>query len=300
MKVRFWGVRGNVVMPGPYTIKYGGNTPCIEIRGDDNELLIIDAGTGLRELGLYLTQNDFQQGPIDAKILLTHTHWDHMQGFPFFAPVIFIPQNKITFYGPVDEDDSLEDVIGGQMNYSYFPVKLDELKAMIKFRNLVPGEFNIGEFKIKSRYLNHQVLTFSYKIEYRGKVITTVFDHEPYGFERYIDGTLSDIEKDKIKENAVIKKDELIDFISGSDLIIHDAMYTRDDYFEKKVGWGHSYFEYAVENAVASKTKMLALFHHEYEDEKMDKCEKSAKNYAKSLDNNLVVFAAREKLEITI
>ncbi len=300
MKVRFWGVRGNIVMPGPHTIKYGGNTPCIEIRGEEDELLIIDAGTGLRELGLFLTQNDFKKGPIDANILLTHTHWDHMQGFPFFAPVIFIPQNKITFYGPVDENDSLEDVVSGQMNYSYFPVKLDELKAVIRFRNLVPGEFNIGEFNIKARYLNHHVLTFSYRIEYRGKSVVTVFDHEPYGFERYLEGSLTDADKEKIQEQTKILEQELIDYIKNADLIIHDSMYTKEEYFDKKVGWGHSYFEYAVENAIKANADKLALFHHEYEDDKMEACEKMAKQYAKDLDSNLTVFAAREQLEVNV
>lgn len=301
MKVRFWGVRGNVVMPGPYTIRYGGNTSCIEIRGDNNELLIIDAGTGLRELGMYLTAHDFKQGPIDANILLTHAHWDHMQGFPFFAPVIFIPQNQITFYGPVSDDDNLENVISGQMNYSYFPVKLDELKAKIRFRNIGEGNFQIGEFEITTKYLNHPVPALAYRIQYKDKVVVTMYDTEPYG---------NDYKKEGMEQNPAIideykriareKNEELVDFARGADLLIHDSQYTKEEYFESRIGWGHSYFEYAVENGAAADVKMLALFHLEYEDDKIDALERMSKQYGADINKDMIVFCAREQLEIEI
>ena len=298
MVVKFWGVRGNVVMPGPFTIEYGGNTSCIEIRGDDNELLIIDAGTGLRELGMWLMGNDFREkSEVHSNILLTHTHWDHIQGFPFYIP-IFFPQNSITFFGPVSKEDTLEDVVAGQMNYAYFPIKLDELKAKIRFRDIVEGEFDVNGFKIKTKYINHNVPAFSYRIEHGGKSIVTMFDMEPYR-NKYEDKAGSE-EYKKAKEEIEAQEAAIVDFAKGADLIIHDAMYSKEDYFEKRIGWGHSYFEYAVDHGVKAGAKMLALFHHEYEDELMGEYEKMAKHYSKDLGSDCVVFAAREGLKIEI
>jgi phosphoribosyl 1,2-cyclic phosphodiesterase len=301
MRVKFWGVRGNVVMPGPFTIEYGGNTSCIEIRGDNNELLIIDAGTGLRELGMWLMGNDFKDNKeVTSNILLTHTHWDHIQGFPFYIP-IFFPQNNITFFGPVSKDDTLEDVVAGQMNYAYFPIKLDELKAKIRFRDVVEGEFDINGFKIKTKYINHNVPAFSYRIEHGGKSVVTMFDMEPYR-NRHEDQkdkvTKEEYEEGQAEVDA--KENEIIDFARGADLIIHDAMYSKEEYYEKKTGWGHSYFEYAVFHGVKANARMLALFHHEYEDGVLSDYEKMAKQYAKDLGSECVVFAAREGLEITV
>lgn len=300
MKIRFWGVRGNVAMPGAYTIKYGGNTSCIEIRGNENELLIIDAGTGLREFGNYLMANDIKKGPLDAHILLTHTHWDHIQGFPFFIPA-FVPTNNITFYGPVGGDETLEGVVAGQMNYSYFPIKLDELRAKIRFRDLSEGEFQIGNFNIKTKYLNHPVLVFGYRIEYKDRVIVTMFDNEPYN--NIYDEDMQQKEPEKYKEaqeEAERLNNEMVEFAKDADLLIHDAQYTKDDYFNGKKGWGHSYFEFAIENGVKSNSKMLALTHHEYVDKKLDEYEKFSKQYAKDLNSDMFVFCARERLEIEL
>ena len=137
MKVKFWGVRGSIPCPGPSTVKYGGNTACIELRfSDSNKIIIIDAGSGIRELGNYIMANDLPQGPLDIDIYLSHTHWDHIMGFPFFVPN-YVPGTKIRVFGPVThEADPLEKIVGGQMTYRYFPVEGAQLAAQIDYFHL--------------------------------------------------------------------------------------------------------------------------------------------------------------------
>ncbi len=175
MKIKFWGVRGSIPVPGPSTVRYGGNTPCIEVRLNDERLIIIDAGTGIRELGLSL----LPKGKVEAIILLSHTHWDHIHGFPFFVPA-FIPGNKLTIYGPVNYNEKLEEIVAGQMKYSYFPVKLEWIGADKKFVDLKEGIYEIDGIRIIAQILNHPIITMGYRIEADGKILVTEYDTEPY------------------------------------------------------------------------------------------------------------------------
>lgn len=302
MKVRFWGVRGSIPVPGPKTVKYGGNTSCIEIRGDKNELLIIDAGTGLRELGNFLIANDLKKGPLKLNILLSHTHWDHIQGFPLFGPS-FIPSTEITFRGPVNFSGALSEIVAGQMNYSYFPIKLDELKAKIKFIELQEDSFEIGPFHINTKYLNHPILTLGYRIQYKNKVIVTLYDTEPYrnlfqSDEEDMDEV--DVEAMEEAENYVKEmNDKLIKFAHNADICIYDSQYKAEEY-EAKKGWGHSTIDHAIINSLSAKVKRLALYHHDplRDDHQVDQIQKYAKNLVREKNSNMIVFCAREKLEV--
>jgi len=182
MFIRFWGVRGSIPCPGSDTVKYGGNTACIELRIKENgRLIIIDAGSGIRELGNYMIGPDQPKGPIKADIFLTHTHWDHILGFPFFAPA-YIPKTKLTVYGPVTyERESIGDIIGGQLTYRHFPVRQTELASEIEYINIKEEILDLGDgVMLMTKYLNHPILCLGYRFEYRGKVVCIACHTEPF------------------------------------------------------------------------------------------------------------------------
>ncbi len=310
MKIRFWGVRGSVPTPGPRTVKYGGNTPCIEIRGDKDELLIIDAGTGLRELGNFLISNDLPKGPLMVNILLSHTHWDHIQGFPFFGPA-FIPSSNISFRGPVNAiGGKLADIVSGQMQYSYFPIKLSDLRAKIDFIELKEESFQLGPFHISTCYLNHPILCLGYRVTYGEKTLVTVYDNEPFRnvFAEEM-GERGDLDEGyyeeaiKEAEEAVkLQNQKIIDFSKDANLLIYDAQYTADEY-KTKIGWGHSTFQHAIEAGMASSCQRLALFHHDpiRSDKELDTHQVESINRARELGaEEMLVFFARERLEIEL
>lgn len=316
MKVKFWGTRGSIPTPGPSTVKYGGNTTCLEIRTDDDKLLIVDAGTGIRELGLSL----LGQGAIEASIFITHTHWDHIHGWPFFIPA-FIPGNRFTLHGPVHYNEKLEDIISGQMKYEYFPVKLEHMASEISFVELKETTFEVEGVKITAKYLHHPILVLGYRFEQNGKAVVTVFDHEKYSNiftqkEKEEEGEKDDIddllfgssEKDadaeKEAEEAVDEMNRLvIEFAGNADLAIVDAQYTDEEYPDK-VGWGHSTVEDAIKLGINANIKKVALIHHEptRPDPKMEEIEEfcAGEILKRGMAGKLEVFAAREQFEVTI
>src|SRR6202047_1295332 len=150
MRVRFWGTRGSVPTPGPTTVRYGGNTACVGVTTNSGTFFILDSGTGIRELGLHLAR---QGGPVSAHLMLGHTHWDHISGFPFFSPA-FVPGNRLVIYGARALDRSLRDVLAGQMHYIYSPVPLGELRADMEFKELEEGEIQIEDATVRTHYLN--------------------------------------------------------------------------------------------------------------------------------------------------
>lgn len=305
MKIKFWGVRGSIPTPGPSTVKYGGNTACIEVRTNDNRLVIIDAGTGIRELGLSL----LGKGSINANIFLSHTHWDHIHGFPFFVPA-FIPGNKFVIHGPVNFNERLEDIVAGQMKYSYFPVKLDHMAADISFKELKEGTFTVdGDIQVTAQYLNHPILVLGYRIKADGKVFVCCFDTEPYA-NLFKEETGSDFlfEEDTaaVSEGADIVDEmnqRVADFVTDADMLVFDAQYTAQEY-PSKVGWGHSTIEGAIELGAKSRCKRVALFHHDpvRSDAQLEVLEKFCDEEVKKLgkENELKVFAGREGLEIEL
>ncbi|HQZ15420.1 MAG TPA: MBL fold metallo-hydrolase, partial [Vicinamibacteria bacterium] len=256
MKVRFWGTRGSIATPGRGTTHFGGNTSCVEMTTDGGDRLIFDCGTGARGLAAKLTA-EARGGPIHANILVGHTHWDHIQGFPFFSPA-FVAGNSAAIYGPEGSRGSLHDVLSGQMEFTYFPVELGQLPAAITYHDLTEGIHRIGSARVATQFLNHPALTLGYRIEADGVAVVYLVDHEPFSDELWRadsePGRLDSILHEGDRRHAK--------FMEGADLVIHDAQYTPEEYGPKKT-WGHSTYGYAVRVAAAADVRQLALTHHD-------------------------------------
>jgi len=208
---------------------------------------------------------DRKEGPIKTKLFFSHTHLDHIIGFPFFVP-IFLPDTEIELYGPVSfEEDSLAKVIGGQMQYRYFPVSMEELAAKISYHHLKETTLDLGNgIKVKTKFLNHPITCLGYRFEHQGKVIVTLFDHEP--FQNVFAHGGEDMDESLVEEGRIVADQEnqkILDFIQGADVVIHDAQYTEKEYHEGKIGWGHSSMERAIDNGIKAGVKELVLIHHE-------------------------------------
>jgi phosphoribosyl 1,2-cyclic phosphodiesterase len=306
MKLRFWGVRGSIAYPGPNTLEFGGNTPCLELRfSEKNRLIIIDAGTGIHPLGNRLVSEDIKDGPIAAEIFITHTHWDHIIGFPFFRP-IYIPGTKLNVYGPITfEDDSLEKIIGDLLRYRYFPVLHGELRANIKYFQLGECKMDLGDgIILKTKYLNHPLLCLGYRFEFDGKVLCTAYDTEPFKNIFSTDEKAPDFDpvvRAEGEEAARKENEKLLDFYRDADILIHDCQYTREEYISSKIGWGHSFFEHAIDSAHAANVKKVVLFHHD--PLRTDKELMALEKYCRELVNNrwdLKIVVAKEGMEIEL
>lgn len=295
-KVKFWGVRGSLPCPGPTTARYGGNTACIQIKLDQDYQIIIDSGTGIRELSASLLSDPEVKKPLKIFLFLTHTHWDHIMGFPFFTP-IYIPNAEITIHGPVSfEDEPLDKVIGGQLTYRYFPIRIEELKSKIDYVRLKEGSLDLPNgVKVSYKFLNHPIMCLGYKIEYENKILATCYDHEP--FANLFEG---DPENEEEGQSAALEQNfRVSQFYKNADLLIHDSQYTSTEY-KKFVGWGHSTYKYAITQALKGKVKNLALFHHDPNrtDRQLDNIKNTFNS--KFLKYGLNVFPAYEKQEIEL
>jgi len=256
MKVRFWGVRGSIASPGPKTVRYGGNTTCIEIRTDNNELIVLDAGTGI----FPLSQTLLAELPVNANVLITHSHWDHIQGLPFFIPN-FIPGNTLRLHGCYDpvSGNGIEQVMAVQLQYSYFPVREAEMKGRIEYVTLAPEQtIQIGSAKVTPYLLSHPVMDFGYRIENNGKSVFFTGDHEP-PYNIYAPG---DAQYDEYQALVDEKTRAIEKAIQGVDVLIADSSYTDTEYPSKK-GWGHGTFSSSIALAHAAGAKVLFCTHHE-------------------------------------
>jgi len=252
--VHFWGVRGSIAAPGPETARYGGNTPCVSIE-HDGRILILDAGTGIRKLGIAL-QAAAAGRPLEVDLLISHTHWDHIQGFPFFVPA-FVPRNRVRVFGPRSAEKPLEKVLRGQMDVEYFPVALGDMAAQISVEEYRGQHVDIGPFHVVPGYLNHPGVTLGYRIELPGLTIAYATDTEPY--RSFLPGQAGD------QAVAAFGKDQdasLIDLVRGADVYIADAQYSPDEY-RTKVGWGHTNYADTVDLAIEAGVKRLVLFSHD-------------------------------------
>jgi len=306
IQVKFWGVRGSIPCPGPKTMKYGGNTACIELRFPEvNRHIIIDAGSGIRDLANFMLANDLPKGPIATEIYLSHTHWDHIMGFPFFVPA-YIPSTTIKVFGPVTyEDEPLEAVVGGQMKYRYFPVNMGELAGKIEYRRLKEEPFlDLGDgITLATTIINHPITTLGYRFTFREAVFCTAYDTEPFRnlFVTDPDDPAYDELMAMEGEEAAREQNLVLEgFFKGADLLVHDAQYTREEYHKGKVGWGHTPIEAAIATARSAGVKRLALFHHDPErsDQQLDAM---TQTYGASGDTDpMQIFFAREGQEIIL
>jgi phosphoribosyl 1,2-cyclic phosphodiesterase len=299
MKLKFWGVRGSIPTPGKHTVRYGGNTPCLELRLDDDSLVIFDAGTGIRNFGDDLINKGES---VNGYLLISHPHWDHIQGFPFFKPA-FISGNELTIYGTERPEKSLSEIISEQMNRIYFPVQLHELKAKLNFRPIQEeGEIKIGDCVVKTLYVNHPGFTIGYRLEYNGKTLVYISDNEPY--DREVAASLSNFEpavKAKFESKKGDPNQRVFDFCEGADVLLHDATYTPEEYIDR-VGWGHSHYLFTLRVAAEANVKRLYLFHHEpnHSDDKVDDILKKCKKEVKTRGYRFECEAAAENMVISI
>jgi diguanylate cyclase (GGDEF)-like protein len=284
MHVRFWGTRGSIPTPGHRTAIYGGNTSCVEVRAEDGVTLILDCGTGIRMLGLDMLR---RPAPHRIHLLIGHTHWDHIQGFPFFTPA-FIPGSELNIYGSAAFQRSLEDSLSGQMQYAYFPVKLHDLASRIHYHELEEGFFRIGDILVETQYLNHTAPTIAYRISADGATVAYVTDHEPFwsspGASLQHPGDQRHVE-----------------FLREADLVIHDAQYTSEEY-RLKLGWGHSPTDYVTDVAIAAGVSRVALFHHDptHDDDTIKRIEETQRARAAAAGSNVDVFAAAEGMSFDL
>jgi len=306
MKFRFWGVRGSTPCPGPTTVEFGGNTACIEFRfGEDEKLVILDAGSGIRTLGNHLMKNDLPKGPLNIDLLLSHTHWDHILGFPFFTP-IYIPGTRINVYGPVTyEEDGLDKVIGDQLTYRYFPVKHSELSADIRYFPLKEMTMELGDgVFVTTKYLNHPILCLGYRFEYKGKTVVTAYDTEPFRNLFPTDPEAPGYDPMAAEEGELVAREEnekILNFIRGADILIHDSQYTREEYFKSYLGWGHSTFEHVINTAHRAGVKKVYFFHHDPQ-RTDDQLKELLARYREQIrgKSGLQLELAREGLEVVL
>ncbi len=246
MELTFWGVRGTLPVPGEGTLKYGGNTSCVSIEFAKGPFLIFDAGTGIKSLSDSLSERNRRR--LEAKIFISHPHWDHINALPFFVP-LYIPGNEFEILGASHGNISMRQMISAQMDGIYFPIRLKQFGARVYFRDLEEEEFSLGDgITVKTKLLNHPGKCLGYRIEYKGRSICYVTDNE------------MDLEDSEFFNPFYVKN--LTNFIRGTDVLITDATYFDEEY-KAKVGWGHSCISRVVDLAHDAEVKSLHLFHHD-------------------------------------
>jgi len=245
MKIKIWGCRGSIPSPGSTTLRYGGNTTCLEIRTSRGQIIIVDAGTGVRNLGRFLSQeNDL--API--RFFFTHSHWDHLSGFPFFQPA-YSGLSSITFCSGPHAQDFLKSCITRQMEAPYFPVDFKLLRAKFDFRcerpHREPGHCQLDELEVCPVFLSHPNGGYGYKFIEQGKTFVLLTDNEL-----------------RFQHEGGLNREQYVDFCRGVDLLFHDAQYTEEEY-KRTCGWGHSTFTDATDLAIEAGVKRLGLIHHD-------------------------------------
>lgn len=273
MLLRFWGVRGSTPTPARENLRYGGNTPCLEVRTPAGHLFLFDCGTGLRKLGRSLVA-EFGRRPIRARVFLTHYHWDHIQGIPFFAP-LYNPRNEFRFHCFRLPAASMREALEGQMAHPYFPVDMGVMRANRQFTDIAEDAIACEDLRLRTRWLNHPQGCLGYRLECRGKVIVYATDNEP----------------GDAKGDANVRM-----LAQGADALVYDAQYTPEEYRKAHRGWGHSTWEEGVKIAQQMGVKRLILFHHdpEHNDEFVDDIVRTARRRFKNVD------AAREGMVIQL
>jgi phosphoribosyl 1,2-cyclic phosphodiesterase/ActR/RegA family two-component response regulator len=279
MELTFWGVRGTLPVPGAQAVRYGGNTPCVSIGFPRGNLFIFDAGTGIKSLSDHLL--DIKAPVLNAKIFISHPHWDHINALPFFAP-LYVQGNYVEILGPSHGDISVRDMISGQMDGVYFPIRIKEFSAHVDFRDLNEESFEIDDIMVTTMLLNHPGHCLGYRVTYGGRSVCYATDNELYP-------------SDSPQYNAYYVE-QLAGFIGGADFLITDSTYRAEEY-EAKVGWGHSSVQPVVDLAHAAGVKTLCLFHHDpsQDDDAIDKKLEEAVSYLEQIESPVNCIAPSEK-----
>ncbi|MGA1865422.1 MAG: MBL fold metallo-hydrolase [bacterium] len=289
--VTFWGTRGSVSTPGRITEKYGGNTPCVSVRYEDMQI-IFDAGTGIRNLGIeLLDEGKRTENPLVLHLFLSHTHWDHIQGLPFFLPA-YCKDTKLTIYGSPHKERFLASILQEQMDYEYFPVSMSEFSADIKIREITDEVISLGPAVIeREEQVYHPGGSVRYRLTLNGKKLVYA----------------TDVELDKIfKPDNRSEEDKKLarqysDFIKEADLLIADAQYSQEEY-NNKIGWGHTSLPVILDVAYKSNVKQLSLFHHDpqHSDKFLDELWIENRSKYRSENKKMDLFWAREGMTLSI
>jgi phosphoribosyl 1,2-cyclic phosphodiesterase len=301
MRVKFWGVRGSYPVPGVATNRYGGNTCCVQIRPDNDAVIIIDAGTGIRRLGKELMAGRFKQGEGVCHLLISHTHWDHIQGLPFFSP-LYVAGNQIHVYAR-QRDVHLKTLFCSQTEDPYFPVSLDEVAAQVTYTELPDNaRFLVEGVKVSSARLNHPFISIGYRLDVDGASVAYVSDTAPFSnilLEHDYIPTSPDLGKPVSSpdlDKLVSMRNDVIELCRRCDLVIFDTMFRMEEYLARP-HWGHSTPEHALEIAEEAGASHLALFHYSplRKDDEVDRDLEQARRKAK-----IHVLAAREGMELLL
>jgi len=303
MRIKFWGVRGSIPVPGRSTIRYGGNTSCVQVLPEDGTILIIDAGTGIRKLGKQLMQGRCGRGEGDVHLLISHTHWDHIQGLPFFAPS-YREGNRITVYARGRDDAHLDVVLKSATDNPYFPVPFDAVQAEVAFRELTEGEsFDIHDCRVQCTRLNHPWIALGYRIEQGGKAVMYVSDTAPFTEVLLEHDFISsppqpgDLPPPEEADKLVKMEEDLVALCRGCGVIVFDTMFTEQEY-RQRPHWGHSAPVHAVDIARRAGVGRLVLFHHapNRNDEQVDEILAETRKRAPDLE----IIAAAEMAELEV
>jgi phosphoribosyl 1,2-cyclic phosphodiesterase len=288
LRVQFWGTRGSIPSPGPSTVRYGGNTPCVEVRTTDGWLIILDAGTGMRELGRSLLGRA-NGAPIKGDIFLTHAHWDHIQGIPFFGP-IFQRGNHFTIWGSHTLETSIDRIVRDQMNPVVFPVTFEELDATIDFSAIA---------ETTQRRQGYEVSAFP--VRHPGGALGYRFTETAAGARSMVyisDNELGSGGKYDVPANW---RSKLVQWVKGAKLLVHDTTYTAEEYDHYR-GWGHSTYDDALALAIEAQVETLVLFHHKPErsDEELDRRVEACREIVKDRGVQLAIEAAAEGMTLSV
>ena len=288
LRLQFWGTRGSIPSPGPRTVRYGGNTPCVELRTSEDWLVILDAGTGIRELGRSLLERS-NGSTVAGDIFVTHAHWDHIQGLPFFAP-IFQRGNHFTIWGSKSMETSIDRVVRDQMSPVVFPVTFEQLDAVIDFRELAEEECQGRGYTVRAMQVRHPGGALGYRFtdgNGDGRALVYISDNELDGGVPY--------------DVPAGWRDDLVRFAAGARVLVHDTMYTAEEYASHR-GWGHSTYDDALELALDAQVETLVLFHHKPErtDDEVDRCVERLRAEVARRGRRLEIVAAAEGLSLTV